>query len=161
MEIKNQHKRNLYHIFFTLLFVGLVSAQLISIWKLEANPILGLTDFVLITLAVFRLTRLFVYDKVTQLVRDLFVDIEEKRGQLIRHPKDFGLQRALADIFSCPWCFSIWGGSVFIWAYIMFPAVMMYVALFLSVSALATVLQLLTNLIGHKAEHEKKIVEKL
>jgi hypothetical protein len=161
MEIQKQHKRNVNNLGFTALFVGLIAAQLISIWKLEGTINLNLTDFVLLSLALFRLTRLFVYDQVTQFVRDLFVDITEKKGALERHEKPFGLERALSDIFKCPWCFSIWAGSVFVWAYIMFPAIMLYVALILALSGVATYLQLGANLLGHKAEHEKKIVEKL
>lgn len=159
MEIKNQHKRNVYNLGFTFLFVGLIAAQMLSLWKLDSNPSLDLTDFILLTLAIFRLTRLFVYDGVCAFIRDLFVDIKEHKGQLIRTKKVFGLERALSDIFSCPWCFSLWGGSVFIWAYLMFPSVMLYVALILSISSLASVLQITTNLIGWKAEHAKNLAE--
>lgn len=161
MEIQKQHKRNVYNLAFSFLFIGLISAQVISIWQLEGNIAMSLTDFVLLTLAIFRLTRLFIYDGVTQFIRDLFVDITEKKGQLERHKKNYGLQRCLSDIFSCPWCFSLWGGSVYIWAYIMFPSIMLYVSLLLALSAVATFLQLITNLVGWKAEHEKKITEKL
>lgn len=161
MEIRNQHKRNVFNLGFTVLFVGLISTQLFSIWALEGDIKLSFTDFVLLSLALFRLTRLFVYDQVTQFVRDLFVDIKEHHHHLERTPKPFGLQRVLADIFGCPWCFSLWGGSIFVWAYIMFPAVMLYAALILALSSIATSLQLIANLIGWKAEHEKRLVEKL
>jgi len=161
MEIQNQHKRNVYNLAFSVLFVGLISAQLFSIWQLDGQINLTLTDFIIMSLAIFRLTRLFVYDKVTQFVRDLFVDIKEKHHHLERYEKQFGLERALSDIFNCPWCFSMWGGSVFVWAYIMFPSIMLYFALILALSGVASVLQIATNLLGWKAEHEKKIVEKL
>lgn len=160
MEIKNQHKRNVYSLGFTFLFVGLMTAQMLSLWKLESDPSLDLTDFILITLATYRITQLFVYDQVGTFIRDLFVDIKEHKGQLVRTKKAFGLERALSDIFSCPWCFSLWGGSVFVWAYLMFPAVMIYVALILAISSLASVMQILTNLAGWKAEHAKLVAEK-
>jgi len=160
MEIQKQHKRNVYNLGFCLLFIGLVAAQLFTLWQKDGSVTLGITDFILITFAVFRLTRLFVYDGAMQFMRDLFIDIEEKKGQLIRVKKPFGLQRSLSDIFNCPWCFSMWGGSIFVWAYIMHPAVMMYVALVLMVSAAASVLQISTNLLGSKAEHAKTMAEK-
>ncbi len=161
MEIQTQHKRNVFNLAFTFLFVGLITAQLVTLWQLEKNPSLDLTDFILLSLGLFRLTRLFVYDGATQFIRDLFVDISEKRKTLTREKKDFGLQRCLSDIFSCPWCFSMWGGSIYVWTYIMYPTVMLYVSVILALSAVATVLQLGTNLLGWKAEHEKKLVEKL
>lgn len=160
MEIKNQHQRNIFSLAFSFLFVGLIAAQLLSLWQLNQDPSLNLTDFVLLSFAIFRLTRLFVYDSVTSFVRDLFVDIHEKHHQLIRTKKPFGLQRAVSDIFSCPWCFSMWGGSTFVWLYLMYPSIMLYVALILSLSGIATILQLATNLLGHKAEHQKMIVER-
>jgi len=161
MEIKNQHQRNIANLAFSLLFAGLVGAQLVTLWQLPTPPSLELTEFVLLSLAVFRLTRLFVYDGVTSWLRDLFIDVSEKRGTLIRVKKQTGLQRTVSDIFSCPWCFSMWGGSVFIWAYIMFPSVMLYAALVLAISAVATMLQLSANLLGWKAEYQKKMTEKL
>ena len=160
MEIQNQHKRNVYNLGFSLLFIGLLFSQLVSIWNLAGSITFTLTDFIILTLALFRLNQLFVYDQATQFIRDLFVDIKEKHHHLERHQKPFGLERSFSDIFACPWCFSLWGGSIFVWAYIMYPGIMLYVALLLALSGVATYLQLGANLLGSKAEHQKMIVER-
>lgn len=161
MEIKNQHKRNIGNLGFSFLFAALIAAQMLTLWRLDESPSINLTDFILLSLAIFRLTRLFVYDGVMGWLRDLFVDMSERRGILSRHKKEHGLQRTVSDIFSCPWCFSMWGGSAFVWLYLMYPPVMMYVALILALSAVATILQLSANLLGWKAEHQKRVTEKL
>lgn len=159
-QIRNQHTRNKYNLASSFVFVGFIFTQLAFLWQLEEPPTFNLTDFVLLSLAIFRLTRLFVYDGVTSWIRDLFLDISEKRGTLVRTKKVAGPERIISDIFSCPWCFSLWGGSVYLTFYLLFPSIMMYVTLIMAFSALATVLQIITNLIGHKAEYQKNLVEK-
>jgi hypothetical protein len=42
----------------------------------------------------------------------------------------------------------------------MYPGIMLYVALLLALSGVATYLQLGANLLGSKAEHQKMIVER-
>lgn len=160
MELKNKHKRNVYNLAFAALFVGMVAAQIMSLW--QYRPLINVTwvDIALLSIAVFRLTRLFVYDAVMGFFRELFLEVKVDHGKLVYSKEEYGPQRAMADIFSCPWCFSMWGGSVFVWLYLMYPPVMMYVAMLLTISAGATMLQLLANLLGWKAEHQKMVVER-
>ena len=53
MEIKNQHKRNVYSLGFSVLFAGLIVAQLISLWKLEGPLEFDITGYQLATIAFF------------------------------------------------------------------------------------------------------------
>ena len=160
MNAPQKHKHDLYNIAFSAFFVALLAAQIVTLWQWAPVIRLELTDFILLTLAIFRLTRLFVYDGITAWFRDLFLDVKIEHGQVTRTKYPYGLQRGVSDIFSCPWCFRIWGGSTFVWLYLLHPTIMMYVALLLALSAVATVLQIATNLLGWKAEHQKMIVER-
>lgn len=116
---------------------------------------LTMIDYTLMTLASWRLTRLFVYDAVTKFVREQFYDVKKVgRGYTLEKPKT-GPRRTLADLLTCPWCFGAWASATIVFFYLLtewavFPVVI------LAISAVATYLQLLANLTGHSAERTKK-----
>jgi len=116
---------------------------------------LTLVDYVLITLATWRLTRLFVYDVITKFFREQFFDVVKvgKKSELEK-PR-FGPRRTIAELLSCPWCFSVWAAAVVIFFYLITPYAV-YPVMLLAISAVATFLQLLGNLVGHKAEGLKR-----
>lgn len=138
--------------FFVLLVMGAV------ILETEARiPFsqLTLVDFTLITLATWRLTRLFVYDAITKFFREQFYDVVKAgKGMELEKPK-FGPRRTLADLLSCPWCFSIWAAATVTFFYLI-TSYALYPIIILAISAVATFLQLLSNAVGHKAEQLKK-----
>ncbi len=115
---------------------------------------LNLVDYALMTLATWRLTRLFVYDAITKFFREQFWDIKKvgKGFQLEKPP--YGPRRTLADLLSCPWCFGMWAASTVIFFYLLTPYAIFPVML-LALSAVATFLQLLSNLVGNHAESLK------
>lgn len=119
-----------------------------------------LFDLVLIVLAAFRLTRLFVYDHIMQFFRDLFLDKEEyvdERGapQVRRFPPLKGPRRTLNDLLGCPWCFGMWSGLLVPLFYFLTPYAW-FVILAMAISGLATMTMLLANLIGWSAEYKKR-----
>ncbi len=115
---------------------------------------LTLFDFIIMTLATWRLIRLFIYDAITKFFREQFWNAKKtKSGYVLEKPKS-GPRRTLADLFSCPWCFGAWAGAVVVFLYLLTPLAL-YPLIFLAVSAVATFLQLVTNLIGHQAERVK------
>jgi len=115
----------------------------------------ALFDFVLVTLATWRLTRLFVYDEITRFVREQFFDVVKagKKHELAR-PKA-GPRRVLAELISCPWCVSVWMGACVIFVYSL-TAYAYYPVLILAISAAASWLQLTSNLIGNHAERVRR-----
>jgi hypothetical protein len=116
---------------------------------------LTLIDFTLITLSTWRLTRLFVYDAITKFFREQFFDvIKSGKGYDLEKPK-FGPRRTLADLLTCPWCFSTWAAAMIIFFYLL-TSYAIYPVMILAVSAVATFLQLMSNLVGHKAEELKR-----
>ncbi len=115
---------------------------------------LSTVDFVLMTLATWRLTRLFVYDNITKFIREQFWDVVKVgKGYALEKPK-VGPRRTLADLLTCPWCISVWAAAVVIFFYLVTPYAT-YPIMLLALSAVATFLQLLSNLVGNKAEQAK------
>lgn len=115
---------------------------------------LGLTDYVLITLASWRLTRLFVYDVVTRWFREQFWDVKKiGKGHRLEKPKT-GPRRTLADLLDCPWCFGVWATATVVFFYLITPYAV-FPVIVLALSSVATFLQLVANMVGHKAEQLK------
>ena len=115
---------------------------------------LGLVDYVLITLASWRLTRLFVYDAITKFFREQFWDlVKVGRGHQLQKPK-IGPRRTIADLLDCPWCFGVWATASVTFFYLVTPYAVFPVVI-LALSGVATFLQLVTNLVGNGAERLK------
>ena len=115
---------------------------------------LTLTDYVLVTLASWRLTRLFVYDIIMKFFREQFWDVVKVgKGFKLEKPK-FGPRRTIADLLSCVWCFGMWSSATVIFFYLLTPYAVFPVIL-LAVGAVASFLQIFANLVGHKAEELK------
>jgi hypothetical protein len=119
---------------------------------------LTLIDFALITLATWRLIRLFVYDAITKFIREQFFDtVEGPRGYVLEKPRA-GPRRALNELMMCPWCIGVWMAATVTFFYLLTPLAI-YPVIFLAVSAVASFLQILSNLVGWQAEKVKKETE--
>lgn len=141
-----------FTVFFTVLVI-MASIILEGEARIQLSE-LKMVDYVLITLATWRLTRLFVYDAVTKFFREQFLDVKKVgKGYALEKPK-VGPRRTLADLLSCPWCFSVWAAAIITFLYLLTPYAV-YPILLLAISAVATFLQILSNLVGHKAEQLK------
>lgn len=120
---------------------------------------LTLTDFVLISLASFRIIRMVVYDKIFAFFREQFYDPTEYKGQVVLVKPEGGPRRTLADLLSCPWCFGVWATAMVTFFYLLTPYAF-FPILFIALSAVASMLQITANLIGWKAEQLKNEVER-
>lgn len=146
-----------WNLVFSLFFFGTMVMAAIILETESRIPLAELTlvDYVLVTLATWRLVRLFVSDAITKFIREQFWDVVQvgKKSELEK-PR-FGPRRTIADLLSCPWCFGIWAAAVVIFFYLITPYAV-YPVMLLAISAVATFLQLLSNLVGHKAELLKR-----
>jgi len=145
-----------WNIVFGAFFAILVVMAAIILHTESRIPLteLTLTDYVLLTLATWRLVRLFVYDAITKWFREQFYDVVKVgRGLELVKPKT-GPRRTLADLLSCPWCFGVWAAAMVIFFYLITPYAIFPVIL-LALSAVASFLQIFANLVGHKAEQLK------
>ncbi len=157
IRITDQYFWNvIFGIFFMLLvFMGTI---ILETEARIAYTELTLVDFTLITLATWRLIRLFVYDNITKFLREQFYDVKKVgKGYTLEKPK-YGPRRTLADLLSCPWCFGMWAAALVVFFYLLTPYAY-YATLFLAISSVATFLQILTNMIGWQAEKLKQEVE--
>jgi hypothetical protein len=157
MRITDQYFWNfVFSLFFlAFLFMGTVILDGEAYKTYES---LTFVDFALMVLATFRLTRLFVYDKITAFFREQFSDlVETKTGYELVKPAR-GPRRTLADLLSCPWCFGMWAAGTVAFFYLLTPYAF-FVVLMLALGALGSLLQILANLIGWKAEQLKMDVE--
>lgn len=145
---------------FLLFYAGLLVMAVI-ILNTEARIAytdLTFLDLSIITLASFRVTRLFVYDSMTKFIREQFWDTKVTRNKVTLVKPQTGPRRTLADLTSCPWCFGIWATTWVVFMYLLTP--LAYVpALILAISSVATILQLFSNMIGWKSEQLKKETE--
>lgn len=100
-------------------------------------------DLVLMALAIFRLIRLFTYDRITLFIREWFVGAEENT-----------LRHTLGVLINCPWCIGLW----FSWMVVTFYFASIYswpLILLLALAALGSFFQVVSNWIGWNAEYKK------
>jgi hypothetical protein len=133
-----------WNLIFSAFFAVLV---IYSIWWLAASRLIfydiPVRDLVLISLAIFRLVRLFSYDVITQFIRDWFVGAREN---------SFG--HTLGALLNCPWCTGLW----FSWFVVFFYFALPYswpVIIILALAGVASLIQVLSNWIGWSAELKK------
>jgi hypothetical protein len=117
-------------------------------------------DLIILILASFRLIRLFTYDQIMRVVRDMFMNHREftdEHGVVMieRTKPTHGAKRALSDLFGCPWCMGIWVSFFTVILYFAFPEAR-FLALILALAGAASALQIIMNGIGSKAELYRK-----
>lgn len=92
-------------------------------------------DFVLLSLATFRIIRLFTYDVITEHIRAYF-------GKF-----DSGYQKEISTLINCPWCVSVWAGLFVTFIFFLHPLFYFFI-LALAVSGMGAFIQILIWKIG-------------
>ncbi|WP_108670020.1 DUF1360 domain-containing protein [Peribacillus acanthi] len=106
--------------------------------------------FFLLALASFRLTRLVVYDKITEFIRNPFFDeIEEvnEKGEkeYFITPKTKGIRGWIGALLSCHWCTGVWSAIFLVLAYRFGPNWFGVVIVILAVAGLAALIETLVQ----------------
>ena len=152
----------IWSMFFGLLFlafgIGFVLFPYgIDVFNIDIASV-SLYEFVILSLATQRLTRLFVYDSIMQFVRDLFLDLKEveENGEILieRHKPTTHVRRLMYELLACPWCTSVWM-SLFVFGSFFVLPILNLLWLLLAGSAVATFIQISINKIGWQAENAK------
>lgn len=149
-----------WQVIFSLFFLGLVFLGMV-ILDTESRIALDeltLYDFVLISLASWRLVRLFVYDAITKFFREQFADVVKSPAGYTLEKPQAGPRRTVYELLHCPWCFGVWAAATVTFFYLLTP-LSLYPILFLAVAAVASFLQMMANLVGWHAEKAKREVE--
>ncbi len=162
--IEKRNNQVFWYLAYILFFVAILTFSALILARVNGGLPSGITtfDLVLIILATFRLTRLFVYDKVSKFFRDWFLDEENlisQDGELLiarTRPED-GPRRTGLELLECPWCVGVWFAALVVFFYYLTP-ITWYFILILAVSGVSTFIQILANMIGWRAEHLKNKV---
>lgn len=150
----------IWNIVFLLFFLTLV---LFGLFVLSQESYIGYSslnvyDIVLLSLAAFRLTRLFVYDVIMKFFREMFWNAEQMNGEVILTKPIRGPRRTIADLLSCPWCVGMWMAATVTFFYLLTPYAFLPIAI-LAVASVGSFLQITANMVGWKAEELKLRVE--
>lgn len=139
-----RNEEHQYNAWFLLLYVVLVFIFAGLVWKVDERfpSEISLFDFAILSLATFRLVRLFTYDRVTLFIREYFSDTEPS------------FRRAAGELLACPWCFGVWAGTFAVFFYYVMPMAW-FVLLILAISGVGSFIQLIANMIGWRAEKLK------
>lgn len=162
METHEKNDQNFWNIIYSLFFIAVTAIMIWSLQRVHGTlpTSIPLFDLTIIALATMRLTRLFVYDKITRFLRDMFyhreeVYTEEGVTYYRKTERTYGPFRTAYELLICPWCFSMWAGVFVVYAYFLNRDIFWLPILMLAVSGAATGLQLFLNMIGWTAENKK------
>lgn len=103
-------------------------------------------EFLLFSLAVFRVTRLIVYDQITEFIRLPFMmeyeEInEEGEKEVYLIPRPSGLRGWIGQLLSCYWCTGIWATMILFFLYVKYPAVTVPIVIVLASAGLAAIIE--------------------
>jgi TRAP-type C4-dicarboxylate transport system permease small subunit len=161
MTTKRQKEdQNLWNFIFSLFFLAVFVWAMWEIWGETGTfpHAISLFDVTLMAFAAFRITRLMVYDKITRWFRELFADVREYEEHGVTwvevRPWGSGFRHTIYDLLGCPWCIGFWSSLIIVFCYYMFPWAWV-VLLFLAVAGAGSLLQLIANAVGWRAENLK------
>lgn len=144
MDTHQNKGSNTWNFIFSIFFIAVLVGALWLMKATRGGYLISVTPFdaFLMALASFRVTRLVVYDKISQWFRDMFVGSRN------------GFVRTVHDLLTCPWCIGFWAALVIVVVYFIFPWGWS-VIFFLAVAGAGSLMQLYANQVGWRAENLK------
>lgn len=111
-------------------------------------------DLALLTVGVFRASRLITKDSVTAVVRAPFTRYKEPagHGEVNEDVIGIGPRHAVGELISCPFCISVWLATVGMFGMLAFPRAARVVCSVLAVVAGADALQFVYSALGQAVE---------
>ena len=136
-----------WSIFFSLFFAALLFIGVEWLVRAERIGWLSMAEVFILSLAIFRLVRLFTYDLITEFIRDWFAGAprETFRG-------------TLGALLNCPWCTGLWFSFFVVFAYFATPYAYPII-LVLALAGIASFFQVISNLIGWHAAGQTRGVQ--
>lgn len=109
---------------------------------------IGLSDVLLLSVGAYKLSRIIAKDRVTSPFRAPFVSYEGpgKTNELKEKPRGTGMQRAVGDLLTCPWCVGPWAAAVLTYGFVLAPGAARVAGCVLSAAAMSDALHF-----GHDA----------
>ena len=108
---------------------GLTGAAWFSGSKLpDKAPAVG--DLLLLGVATHKLARLITKDAVTSPLRAPFVRLKDSagEGEVEEEPRGEGMQKALGDLVTCPYCIGVWIATPLWFGMLLAPRLTRFVA---------------------------------
>ncbi|MCH1626248.1 DUF1360 domain-containing protein [Fredinandcohnia quinoae] len=107
-------------------------------------------EFILFSLATFRLTRLIVYDSITSFIRHPFheiVDTVLPDGTIESYLqiKGSGIRRWIGELLSCYWCTGIWCSFFLFVCFLFHPGLTEPLIIVLAIAGLAAIFETVTD----------------
>ena len=107
-------------------------------------------DFIILSLACFRLTRLIVYDKITSFLRKPFFDEIKERAkdgeiEIYYVPKKYGIRKWIGELLSCYWCTGIWTAAFFVALSSFYPDWASPVIIVLAIAGTASLIEMVVQ----------------
>lgn len=162
MYLSDQQNQYIWNFVFILIYVVLLflAVRSLQLHGIVFPPTVAAFDITLMVLATFRLVRLVSYDIIFSFARDFFwkhsTGVDMETGEKVTMISKFkrGPRRTISELLNCPWCTGIWAALLVVYLYLLTP--LAWVPVFvLAVSGVASLLQVLGNLVGHSAEYMK------
>ena len=103
-------------------------------------------DLFLLGMASFRMTRLIVYDVITEFLRQPFHEtvvetLEDGSTETYIEIKGTGLRYWVGELLSCHWCTGIWSAAFLYLGYRLYPLLAMPVITILAIAGMASLIQ--------------------
>ena len=103
-------------------------------------------QLVLLSLASFRLTRLLVFDKITEFIRTPFfreINEENEYGEMEVYylPKEKGVKKFFGELLSCYWCTGIWTSTGIVCISLLYPDHSFPIILILGIAGFASIIE--------------------
>lgn len=121
-ELSDQH---FWNIVFLVVSVAVFTVFMAFFGPEAAGTLAGITpfQFFVLSLAIFRLTRLLVADHIMLWLRDMCVNVNEETNPetgmlcVVREKPPKGVRLLFANLLGCPWCVSVWAAFIIIVLY--------------------------------------------
>jgi hypothetical protein len=91
-------------------------------------------------LAVYRIAQIIANEHITEPLRAPFVSQEESKGKTIERPKRLGFKGAMGSLIYCPSCVGIWVSMVLVYAWLLWPRVVMVIVFIFFFSAIERII---------------------
>ena len=104
----------------------------------------SLGDILLVGVATFKLSRTLSKEVVMSPLRAAFTRFEEKagEGELNESPRGEGLQHAVGELLTCPFCLGMWVAAFLAYGLVLSPATTRFVMMILASKAVSDGLHL-------------------
>jgi hypothetical protein len=102
---------------------------------------ISLWEFTVLAFAAFRLTRLIVFDSITEFFRQIFLEEAEEEGEIYYVTRPGFIRGFIGELISCYWCTGVWAAALLYLSYLYFPMAAVPVIFVLAIAGAAALIE--------------------